>query len=178
MLKNVKETCRRKTAKCKNVWFGKSRFRRGQSVCGWTFSNLDCPVSISTEISDPQVEPELKAISLSNVNSASACWFLHTKLNDKKMPMLFLIWGLLCQSFLSGHTKGLGPSKPDVQAVDGRLFGQMAQSYQLRGRQNFISKLRQWVTDRALWSRISTVQRALSVKTLLIARVAVYLGKR
>ena len=95
---------------------------------------MDCPVSISTEISDPQVEPELKAISLSNVNThsnnkshddnavpieiiSSAYWFLHTKLNDKKMPMLFDTGSPV--SIISVETyESLGPSKPDLQLIE------------------------------------------------------------
>ena len=132
------------------------------------FSNLDCPVSRSTELLDPQMEPEVKADSLSNTLNtrsnnkshddnavpidviSSAYWFLHTKLNDKEMPMLFDTGSPV--SIISVETyESLGASKPDLQAVDRKLFTAIAQSYQLKERQIFILKLRQRVIDGALW---------------------------
>jgi len=102
------------------------------------YSNLDCPESRSTEISDSQVEPGVKADSLSDVNThsnnkshddnavsidviSSACWFLHTKLNNKEMPMLFDTGSPV--SIISVKIyESIGLSKPDLQSVDSKLF--------------------------------------------------------
>ena len=85
----------------------------------------DCPVSFSTEILDPHIEPEVKADSLSNTDTYYNNHMMTTSSHRRYFEGLlvfthktqFSIPGLQCRSFLLRHTKILGPSKPAVSSV-------------------------------------------------------------